>query len=338
MSRDSARPDSQPILFALGATRRLGDRIANGLGASLGGLEEREFEDGEHKSRPLENVRGRHTVVIHSLFSDAEQSVDDKLIRLLFFLACLRDASADRITALIPYLAYARKDRKTQPRDPVTTRYLAALLESVGVDRVVCMDVHNLAAYQNAFRCRADHLEAVGLFVKHFTPLLAGAARITVVSPDAGGMKRAQRFRAVLSEHLGVDASLAFVEKARAGGRLTVGRLVGELTGGIAIIVDDMISTGGTLIGAARASKQAGATTVFAAATHGVFAEKANETLADPALDGIVVTDTLPAVRISAETVRRKLTMLETSHLFAQAIQRIHCGGSLVELLTPPFR
>ena len=139
------------LLFALGATRPHGDAIARRLGLELSPHEEREFEDGEHKSRPLISVRGRDVYVIHSLYGDREQSANDKLVRLLFFLGALRDASAGRVTAIVPYLAYARKDRKSKPRDPVTTRYVASLFEAVGTDRVVTLDVHNLAAFQNAY-------------------------------------------------------------------------------------------------------------------------------------------------------------------------------------------
>ena len=122
--------------------------------------EERECEDGEHKARPLISVRGKNVFVVQSLYGDDRQSGNDKLCRLLFSIDALKDAAAARVTAVVPYLAYARKDRKTKPRDPVTTRYVAALFEAVGIDTVMTLDVHNLAAFQNAFRCRPEHLEA----------------------------------------------------------------------------------------------------------------------------------------------------------------------------------
>src|SRR5688572_6269797 len=147
-------------VFALNASRDFGEKISAHLSISLTEHEEREFEDGEHKARPLASVRSKDVFVIQSLYGDSQQTVNDKLCRLLFFLGALRDASAERITAVIPYLCYARKDRKSKSRDPVTTRYVAALFEAVGADRVVTLDVHNLAAYQNAWRIRADHLEA----------------------------------------------------------------------------------------------------------------------------------------------------------------------------------
>lgn len=187
-----------PVVFALQASRDFGEKVCAVAGVSLSAHEEREFEDGEHKTRPLVNVRNRDVYVIQSLYGDQQQSVNDKLCRLLFFLGALRDASAGRVTAVVPYLCYARKDRKSKPRDPVTTRYVAALFEAVGTGRVVTLDVHNLAAFQNAFRIRTDHLEARGLFVDHFAPLVQ-SEEIVVVSPDAGGVKRAEDFRQALS-------------------------------------------------------------------------------------------------------------------------------------------
>lgn len=328
---------SRPLLFALGASRDLGVQVAHALGTELADIEERSFEDGEHKIRPLVSVRGRHAYVLHSLYSDQEQSVNDKLCRLLFFIGCLRDASAVTVNVLIPYLAYARKDRKTQPRDPVTTRYVALLLEAVGADRVVTLDVHNLAAFQNAFRCRTDHLEAAGLLVRHFAAAFSSADEPSVISPDAGGMKRAQRFRELLGTELGRSPSLGFLEKSREGGKMSHGQLVGMVEGRPALILDDLISTGGTLVGAARACKKAGATRAYAAATHGVFATEANDVLADEALDGIVITNSIPELKLSSPAVLEKLTVLDISPLLGEAIRRIHGGGSLVELLRPPF-
>src|SRR3990172_12607831 len=180
-------------LFALNHSHEFGQRVATSMGVTLGKHEEREFEDGEHKARPRENVRGTDAFVIHSLYSDEEKSVNDKLIRLLFFLGALKDAGASRTTAVIPYLCYARKDRKTKSRDPLSSRYVAGLLESVRVDCVVTLDVHNLSAYQNAFRCHTEHLEAKKLFIEHFTPLVKHE-EVVVVSPDTGGIKRAEQF------------------------------------------------------------------------------------------------------------------------------------------------
>jgi ribose-phosphate pyrophosphokinase len=321
-----------PIVFALHASRPFGEAVARALGVGLAAHEEREFEDGEHKSRPRVNVRDRDVFVIHSLYADAHQSVNDKLVRLLFFLGALRDASAGRVTAVVPYLAYARKDAKTQARDPVTTRYVAQLFESVGTDRLLTLDVHNLAAFQNAFRLRADHLEATGLFTAYFAARLDKEARVTVVSPDVGGVKRAERFRQALGRALNRELGAAFLEKARAKGVMRGGKLVGEVAGA-AIIIDDLISTGGTLLHAAAACREGGADKVYAAATHGVFVGDANRLLSGTVLDRVVVTDTIPPFRLDPELARDKLDVLTTAPLFAEAIRRLHGGGSLVELM-----
>src|SRR5271157_3325629 len=141
-------------LFALEASKELGASIAARLGARLAAHEERDFEDGEHKARPLEPVAGADVYVIHSLHGDPIQSPNDKLCRLLFFIGALKDAGANRVTGVVPYLCYARKDRRTKSLDPVTTRYVASMFEGVGTDAIVTLEVHNPAAFENAFRCR----------------------------------------------------------------------------------------------------------------------------------------------------------------------------------------
>jgi ribose-phosphate pyrophosphokinase len=318
-------------LFALGASRAFGERMATRLGIGLAVHEERDFEDGEHKTRPLENVRGRDVFVIHSLYGEPGHSVNDKLLRLLFFIGALKDASAARVTVLIPYLGYARKDRKTKTRDPVTTRYVAQLFEAAGAHRVVTVDVHNPAAFQNAFRCRTEHLEAAGLFAEHFRPLAGDG--IAVVSPDAGGVKRADRFRKRLARATGQEIGAAFMEKYRSRGVVSGGSFVGDVEGCAAIIIDDLISTGTTMGRAARACRERGATTVHAVATHGLFVGDAPAMVADPLFDSIVVTDTIPPFRLPVDLVEKRLTVLEVAPLFADAVGRIHTGGSLVELL-----
>lgn len=327
-------PEEAPLLFALNATRAFGARIAEALGAPLSPHEEREFEDGEHKTRALVNVRERDVYVIQSLYGDTSASGNDKLVRLLFFLGALRDASAARVTAVVPYLAYARKDAKTQPRDPVLTRYVAALFEAVGVDRVVTLEVHNLAAFQNAFRCRTDHLDTAALFARHLHATLPTQERLAVVSPDAGGVKRAERLRQALSRLRQAEIPLAFLEKARARGTLRAGRLVGEVADTTAVIVDDLISTGSTLALAARACGDAGARHVYAAAAHGLFVGDAAANIETAALARVIVTDSVPPFRLEPALVERRLTLLSVAPLFAEAIRRIHEGGSLVELLS----
>lgn len=319
-------------VFALDTSRDFGEQVARTLGITLGHHEEREFEDGEHKSRPLENVRGRDVFVIQSLYDDDHHSVNDKLVRLLFFLGALRDASAGRVTAVTPYLCYARKDQKSKTRDPIATRYLASLFEAVGVNRVVALDVHNLAAYQNAFRISTDHLEAKSLFTNYFADLTA-TTDLVIMSPDIGGIKRAEALRLAMEKRLNRPVDSAFVEKHRSAGMVSGGTLVGEVSGKLVIIVDDLISSGTTVIRAARACQAGGATQVYCAASHGVFAKQAESVLADPALDKLVITDSIPASRISTSAIRDKLVTLESAPLFAEAIRCIHTDGSLVDLL-----
>ncbi|MCR4332151.1 MAG: ribose-phosphate diphosphokinase, partial [Sulfuricaulis sp.] len=179
---------------------------------------------------------------------------------------------------------------------------------------------------------RTDHLEATKPFVAHFASLLKEEPQITVVSPDIGGMKRAERFRQALGRILNRELKIAFMEKARAKGVMRAGRLIGEVAGH-AIIVDDLISTGGTLLHAAAACREGGAEKVYAAASHGIFVGAANRLLSGTELDKIVVTDTIPPFRLDPELARNKLVVLPAAPLFAEAIRRIHTGGSLVELL-----
>ncbi len=326
MSRDEL------CLFALNASRGYGERVAVALGMTLARHEEREFEDGEHKARPLENVRGRDAYVIHSLYGEPGISANDKLVRLLFFIAALKDASAARVTAVCPYLAYSRKDRRTKPRDPVSSRYVAQLFEAMGADRVMTLDVHNLAAYQNAFRIPAEHLEARGLFVAWFAARLRDEP-IVVVSPDAGGVKRADAFRDALAKSLGRPVGSAFMEKRRSEGVVSGEAVVGEVDGKTALIIDDLISSGTTLARAAAACKTLGAKRVFAAASHGMFAGAAERVLADPALEKVLVTDSIPPFRLPPALLDSRVEVLETAPLFAEAIRRLHGGGSLVDLL-----
>jgi ribose-phosphate pyrophosphokinase len=324
--------DADLVLFALNATRELGLRVAGGLGIELSAHEERDFEDGEHKARPLVSVRRRSCYVVQSLHGGPEESANDKLCRLLFFLGALRDASAASVTAVVPYLCYARKDRKTKPRDPVTTRYVAALFEAVGVDRVVTLDVHNLAAFQNSFRCRTDHLLALPLFVEHFTPI-ARDQPVVVVSPDIGGAKRARGFGEALERAVEREVATAFVEKHRSGGVVTGGAFAGEVKDRVAIIIDDLISSGGTILRAARACRDLGARKVYTAATHGLFVDNAGEVIADDALEQVVVTDSVPPFRLDPAVMRDKLVVLDSAPLFAEAIRRIDEGGSITELV-----
>ncbi|HEU4851057.1 MAG TPA: ribose-phosphate diphosphokinase [Telluria sp.] len=316
--------NAHPMLFALGASASFGQDVAAALGVPLSPHEEREFEDGEHKSRALVSARGRAAYVIHSLHGEPGHSANDRLCRLLFFIGALRDAGAESVTAVAPYLAYARKDQRTRPFDPVTTRYVAAMFEAVGTDAVLTMDVHNIAAYENAFRCRAEHIEAAPLFAAQLAPVLGGPT--VVVAPDAGAVKRAEKFRQLLVA-AGIDAGSALAEKYRSGGVLTGNLLVGEVEGRTAVIFDDLVSSGETLVRTARTCREKGAARVLAVATHAAFSPAASGVLADPALERLYVTDTVGPGRLGAGVATSKVTVLGCGRRFAAAIRSMHEGG-----------
>mgnify|MGYP000867940367 CR=1 FL=1 len=307
-------------LFGLGASRPFAQVIADGLGLPLAAVEEREFEDGEHKARPLESVRDVDVYVMHSLYADEQQSVEDKLCRLLFFLATVRDHGAARVTAVVPYLCYARKDRRTHALDPLGTRYIAQLFEAVGVDRVITLETHNPAAFGNAFRCGADNLSVHRLLAAGLAPEL-GARDVVVLSPDAGGIKRAEAFRHHLAESLGRAVRLGMMEKWRSGSVLSGTTLFAEVAGCDVVIVDDLISTGGTVLRAAHAARHAGAMAVHAVATHGLFTGDATVALADPVLASLRITDSIPPFRLRGSAALDRLSVLPVAPLFAQAIR-----------------
>jgi len=322
-------------LFALDATREFGLKVAAELNVVLAAHEEREFEDGEHKARPLVTVRGHDVYVIQSLHSGPVASVNDKLCRLLFFISALKENGARRVTAVIPYLAYARKDRQTKPRDPVTTRYLALLLEAAGSDMVMTLEVHNIVAYQNAFRCQTIHLDPRRLFAREALALV-GDSPVVVASPDPGGVKRAQLFRETLELTLERPVGSALLEKRRSAGIVTGELLVGEVEGATVLVVDDLISTGGTLARAAKACQDHGATKVFAFAAHGLFVGAASEAIRQSALAVTFVTDTVPPFRLDPEMIGRQVQIISAAPLFAEAIRCCHSGGSITELLEGP--
>ena len=317
-------------LFALNATAELGKDVARALGCSLAAHEEREFEDGEHKARPLDAVGGADVYVVQSLHGGPSESANDKLCRLLFFIGALKDAGAVRVTAVVPYLCYARKDRRTKPNDPVTSRYVASMFEAVGTDCVVTLEVHNPMAFENAFRCRTVTLTGTPLFVDYVRRLKD--ENFAVISPDTGGAKRAEVLREALEAALGRPIGKAFADKRRSAGVVSGDLFVGDVAGATALIVDDLISTGGTLLRAARAARKAGARGAIALVTHGLFMAGAAEVLADPAIDRLVVTDAVPAFRLAPGAARDKLDILPAGPLLAEAIRRLYAGEALSDL------
>ncbi len=318
-------------LFALKGSTSLGNSVAAHLSLPVAPHEEREFEDGEHKARPLESVAGADVYVIHSLNGGPNQSANDRLCRLLFFIGALKDAGASIVTAVAPYLCYARKDRRTKSLDPVITRYVAAMFEAVGTDAVVALEVHNPAAFENAFRCRTVALNAAPIFVEHVKSMAVG--EICVVSPDTGGAKRADLFRKALEDALKRPVGSAFAEKHRSGGVISGELFVGDVKGKTALIIDDMISSGATLVRAAEAAKRAGAERVLALVAHGLFAEGSEKAVLNPAIDGLIVTDSVEPPRVKAGPMANKITALTCAPLLAGAIRRLHQNEALSDLL-----
>lgn len=321
---------SEMRIFSLNSDRGFSERVAAHLGQDLTAHEERDFEDGEHKIRPLENVRDQDVYIVQSLYGDPQLSVNDKLVRLWFFLGSLRDAGAGRITVIAPYLAYARKDRRTKLRDPLSLRYLAQLFEAMKVDRFITLDVHDLAAFHNAFRCPTLHLSWRDTLIRHLRPQLAGQD-ITVASPDVGGVKRATPLREAMEKALDQPVPLALMEKHRSQGEVSGDLVAGSLEDRTVILLDDLIASGGTLARAAEAFREKGAVKVVAAATHGVFAAKSAEVLATPLIDEIIISNSLPAWRLEEGTARDKLVELDVCEQIAGVIRRLFKGDEVEE-------
>lgn len=320
-------------LFALKASAPLGAAVSRHVGQPMAAHEERDFDDGEHKIRPLETVAGCDVYVLHSLNGDDAGSANDKLCKLLFFIGALKDAGAARVTAVTPYLCYARKDRRTQPLDPVTTRYVARLFEAVEADAVVALDVHNPVAFENAFRCRTVALTAAPLFVEFAKQL--DDERLCVVSPDPGGAKRAEVFRRALEAAAGRPVGKAIADKHREGGVVSGDLFAGDVAGATALVIDDLVSTGTTILRVAHAAKRASAKRVVCLVTHALFKRGATSVLDDPSIDRFVTTD---SVVLAPEILARapgRLQVLSVAPLLADAIRRLHQGDGFADLLAP---
>ncbi|WP_376775611.1 ribose-phosphate diphosphokinase [Rhizobium laguerreae] len=287
-------------LFALDGSRMLDEAVATLLGVMLDAHEERRFEDGEHKTRPLVSVRGEDVYVIQSLGGDQMASANDKLCKLLFFAAACRENGAAQVSTIVPYLAYARKDRQTKARDPVTQKYVAQLFEAMGVARVVTVDVHNVAAFQNAFRCATIYLTSFDLFYPDIERLVEGDP-VAILSPDAGGIKRAQLIRESFEHAQGTPVGLAMMEKRRSEDVVT-SDLFRRCRGPVRRHCRRSHRERNNDSACCTSGSSAGREKVVAVAAHAHFTGGSPALFAEPAVARILVTDSLsqaPSTRSS---------------------------------------
>ena len=304
-------------IFSGSANPELAKRIADYLKSEVGRMEIRRFSDGEIFVEIGENVRGVDVFVVQPTCPP----VSENIMELLIIIDTLKRASADRITAVIPYYGYARQDRKVAPRTPITSKMVADLLTAAGADRILCMDLH-AGQIQGFFNVPMDHLYATPVLLEHAKRELGSPL---VVSPDAGGVERARAYAKRL------DTGLAIIDKRRANpNESEVMNIIGEVKGQTAIIVDDMIDTAGTLTQAAAALVENGAKEVHAYCTHGIFSGAALDRISSSVLKSVVVTDTVPL----SDKARRidRIVSLSVSGLLGEAIRRTHYNDSVSSL------
>ncbi|WP_051379623.1 ribose-phosphate diphosphokinase [Bradyrhizobium murdochi] len=311
-----------PVIFALETSRAEGEGIASCLGTGLAEHEEKRFDDGERKLGPVADIRGGQALVVQSLYDGPSRSVHDKLCDVLLFAGSLKDSGAARVILIAPYLCYARQDRRTKSGEPLSLRYVAQVLEAAGVDAIVALDVHNPAAFENAFRIPAVNIECTQLFATHFGKALADQD-IEVISPDIGGLKRAEHFRDALSTIMNEDVDLGALGKRRIDHVVSAEEIPGGVRERTVVVFDDMIATGSTMLRAVKACRKGRAAYVIAAATHGLFLRGAEELVASSLVDRIIVSDTIPPFRLDARLVTEKVTILSASQAIADGIRNI---------------
>jgi len=305
-------------IFSGNANPELARGICNYLGVSLGDALVSRFSEGEIRVKINENVRGKDVFLIQPTCSPPNENI----MELLIMLDAFRRASAQRITAVIPYFGYARQDRKDQPRVPITAKLIANLITSAGADRILTMDLH-AGQIQGFFDIPLDHLLAVSVFIEYFSQL--NLDNKVVVSPDVGGIKMARAY----AKRLG--AALAIIDKRRVSPEKSeVIHILGEVRGMNAIIVDDIVATGGSLIEAVEALRKAGAGEIRAAISHGVLSGNAIELIKNcKNLKELVITDSIP---LPDEKANNKIKVLSIAGLLGEAIKRIHCEESVSSL------
>jgi ribose-phosphate pyrophosphokinase len=303
-------------LFTGNSHRALAQEIAAELHCPLGSALVSTFRNGEIRIRIEDNVRGSDVFVVQSLCPPIHHHIWE----LLLMLDALKRASAQRITAVVPYYAYARQERKTAGREPISARVLANMITSAGADRLLTMDLH-APAIEGFFDIPVDHLRAVKLLAEYFRERDLPDA--VVVSPDVGGVARANDFR----QRLGLPFAIVAKHRPRPD-QSEVLEVMGDVRGRPVILLDDMVSTGGTMIEAARQLRDRGGTSVFACATHPVFGDGAAAALEDPAVDRWVVTNTVPLAGDTPPSV----DVLSVAPLLAESIRRIHENLSVSRL------
>jgi ribose-phosphate pyrophosphokinase len=306
-------------VFSGTANPALTREICNALGCPLGAAMIKKFADGETHLQIQENVRGADVFLVQPTCSP----VDTNLFELLLMLDALKRASAERITAVLPYYGYARQDRKDKPRMPISAKLVASVLETAGANRVLALDLH-AAQIQGFFDIPVDHLFAAPVLVEYFQSRF-GRGELTVVSPDAGGVERARNFAKRL------NAPLAIIDKRRTEVNVAeVMNIIGDVKGKHCLMVDDLVDTAGTLVKGAEAVLQAGANAVTACATHAVLSGPAIERISEAAIDELVVTNSIPLTE--AAVACGKIRVLSIAPLLARGIQSIHEGGSISTL------
>src|SRR3989338_1302463 len=310
-------------VFSLGSNDGLAKKIADKLGVELGKIKCKTFADGEQHVQFLENLRGKNVFLIQSTNAPA-----DNLARLLLAIDAARGASAHEITAVIPYFGYARQDRKDRPREPISTRVFATILESVGANHILTMDLHNDAIGGFFRTANVDYLYARPVFISHFRETFRDAVakdEFVVVSPDAGGVVRAQSY----AKRLMKSADLAIIHKERdVPNQVARMKLIGDVKGKVALIIDDMVDTCGTLATAANMLAENGAREVYAAATHGILSGQALSVIDRSPIKKVFITDTISTDR----TLSPKIEVVSVGGIFGDAVQRITSGESLSAL------
>ncbi len=283
-----ADPDKRLMLFSGRANRVLAGRIADRLGVALGQVTTKTFANGEVYCRYEESVRGADVFIVQPIIGNESEglSTNDALMELMVMVDAAVGGSAHRVIAVCPWYGYSRQDKKSAPREPITARLVARMLESAGIDRILTMDLH-AGQIQGFFQKPCDHMTAMFILTQYFTDL--GLDDLVVVAPDAGRVKLNKRFAAKMG------ADLAILNKERPAQQVAeINYVIGDVRGKTAVIVDDIIGTAGTLRAAADAVKDAGASRLYAAATHGLFSGNAFENLIASGFEQVVVTDTVP--------------------------------------------